>query len=81
MDLKLINDQGASSATMTASDALFGREFNQSLVHQIVVAYQANGRQGTRAQKGRSEVSKTGRKPFAQKGTDRKSTRLNSSHT
>lgn len=71
MDLKLINDQGASSATMTASDALFGREFNQSLVHQIVVAYQANGRQGTRAQKGRSEVSKTGRKPFAQKGTGR----------
>ena len=71
MDLKLINDQGASSATVSASDALFGREFNQSLVHQIVVAYQANGRQGTRAQKGRSDVAKTGRKPFAQKGTGR----------
>ena len=71
MDLKLIDDQGASAATMSASDALFGREFNQSLVHQIVIAYQANGRQGTRAQKGRSDVAKSGRKPFAQKGTGR----------
>jgi large subunit ribosomal protein L4 len=71
MDLKLINDQGNSAATLSASDALFGREFNQSLVHQIVIAYQANGRQGTRAQKGRSDVAKSGRKPFAQKGTGR----------
>ena len=71
MDLKLIDDQGASAATMSASDALFGREFNQSLVHQIVIAYQANGRQGTRAQKGRGDVAKSGRKPFAQKGTGR----------
>jgi large subunit ribosomal protein L4 len=71
MDLKLIDDKGASAATMPASDALFGREFNQSLVHQIVIAYQANGRQGTRAQKGRSDVAKSGRKPFAQKGTGR----------
>ena len=71
MDLNVINDQGASAATVSASDALFGREFNQSLVHQIVIAYQANGRQGTRAQKGRSEIAKSGRKPFAQKGTGR----------
>lgn len=71
MDLKIINDQGNSAATFAASDALFGREFNQSLVHQIVTAYQANGRQGTRAQKGRSDVAKSGRKPFAQKGTGR----------
>ncbi|MFM9972240.1 MAG: 50S ribosomal protein L4 [Burkholderiales bacterium] len=71
MDLKLIDAQGASSATVTASDALFDREFNQSLVHQIVIAYQANGRSGTRAQKGRSDVAKSGRKPFAQKGTGR----------
>ena len=71
MDLNVINDQGASAATVSASDALFGRKFNQSLVHQIVIAYQANGRQGTRAQKGRSDVAKSGRKPFAQKGTGR----------
>ena len=71
MDLKLIDDKGANSATVAASDALFGREFNQSLVHQIVIAYQANGRSGTRAQKGRSDVAKSGRKPFRQKGTGR----------
>jgi len=71
MDLTLIDEKGANAATLSASDALFGREFNQSLVHQIVIAYQANGRQGTRAQKGRSDVSKSGRKPFAQKGTGR----------
>ena len=71
MDLNVINDKGASASTVSASDALFGREFNQSLVHQIVIAYQANGRQGTRAQKGRSEVARSGRKPFAQKGTGR----------
>lgn len=71
MDLKLINDQGTSAETMVASDALFGRDFNQSLVHQIVVAYQANARSGTRAQKGRSDVAKSGAKPFRQKGTGR----------
>jgi large subunit ribosomal protein L4 len=71
MELKLINDQGKSAATLPASDALFGREFNEALVHQIVVAYQANARLGTRAQKGRSEIAKSGRKPWKQKGTGR----------
>jgi large subunit ribosomal protein L4 len=71
MDLKIINDQGQSASTLTASDEVFGREFNQSLVHQIVVAYQANARQGTRAQKGRSDVSRSGKKPWRQKGTGR----------
>jgi len=71
MELKLINDQGKSAATLPASDALFGREFNQALVHQIVTAYQANGRLGTRAQKGRSDVARSGRKPWKQKGTGR----------
>ena len=71
MELKLINDQGQSAATLPASDALFGREFNEALVHQIVTAYQANGRLGTRAQKGRSDVAKSGRKPWKQKGTGR----------
>jgi len=71
MELKLINDQGQSAATMSASDALFGREYNETLVHQIVIAYQANARVGTRAQKDRSEVRHSGKKPWRQKGTGR----------
>ena len=71
MDLKIINEQGQNAATLPASDALFGREFNESLVHQIVVAFQANARRGTRAQKGRSDVAKSGKKPWRQKGTGR----------
>ncbi len=71
MDLKMLNDQGQSAAMVAASDALFGRDYNESLVHQIVVAYKANARSGTRAQKGRSEIAKSGRKPWRQKGTGR----------
>lgn len=71
MELKLINDQGQSASTVQASDALFGRAYNESLVHQIVVAFQANARQGTRKQKGRSEVNKSTHKPWRQKGTGR----------
>lgn len=71
MELKLIDSQGNSSATMAASDHLFGREFNEALVHQVVVAYQANARQGTRAQKERSDVNKSTKKPWRQKGTGR----------
>jgi large subunit ribosomal protein L4 len=71
MELKLINDQGQNAATLSASDALFGREFNETLVHQIVIAYQANARSGTRAQKGRSDVRHSGKKPWRQKGTGR----------
>jgi len=71
MDLKMLNDQGQSAAMMAASDALFGRDYNESLVHQIVVAYKANARSGTRAQKGRSDIAKSGRKPWRQKGTGR----------
>ena len=71
MDLKLINDQGQSAATVAASDAAFGREFNEALVHQLVVAYQANARRGTRAQKARGDVNKSHRKPWRQKGTGR----------
>jgi large subunit ribosomal protein L4 len=69
MELKLINDQGQATASVTASDVAFGREFNQALVHQVVTAYMANARTATRAQKGRSEVAKSTRKPFRQKGT------------
>ncbi|HTQ72981.1 MAG TPA: 50S ribosomal protein L4 [Burkholderiales bacterium] len=71
MELKLINDKGKSAATVAASDALFGREYNEALVHQIVVAYQANARLGTRAQKGRSDVRHSHKKPWRQKGTGR----------
>jgi large subunit ribosomal protein L4 len=71
MDLKLINDQGKSATTVAASDAAFGREFNEALVHQLVVAYQANARLGTRAQKARGDINKSHRKPWRQKGTGR----------
>jgi large subunit ribosomal protein L4 len=71
MDLKLINDSGAPAATVAGSDAVFGRDYNESLIHQVVTAYQANGRQGTRAQKGRSDINKSHRKPWRQKGTGR----------
>ncbi len=70
MELKLITDKG-SAGTTNAADAIFGREFNESLVHQVVVAYQANARRGTRAQKERGEVAKSTRKPWRQKGTGR----------
>src|SRR5688572_4681422 len=70
MELKLIDEKG-SAGTFKASDELFGRDFNESLVHQIVVAYQANARAGTRAQKERSDIAKSTRKPWRQKGTGR----------
>ena len=69
MELKVLNEQGQATATVAASDTLFGREFNEALVHQIVVAYQANARQGTRKQKDRTEVRHSTKKPFKQKGT------------
>ena len=71
MDLKLIDAKGQSASTMAASDALFARDYNEPLIHQVVTAYQANARQGTRAQKGRSEIAKSTRKPWRQKGTGR----------
>jgi large subunit ribosomal protein L4 len=71
MELNLINDQGQATAKVPASDATFGREFNEALVHQLVTAYLANGRQGTRAQKDRGEVKHSTKKPFRQKGTGR----------
>jgi len=71
MELKLIGENGAAASSVQASDIVFGREYNEPLVHQLVVAYQANARQGTRAQKGRSEIAKSTRKPWRQKGTGR----------
>ncbi len=71
MDLNLIDDKGQKASTVAASDALFGRDYNEALIHQIVTAYQANARRGTRAQKGRSDINKSHRKPWNQKGTGR----------
>jgi large subunit ribosomal protein L4 len=71
MELKVINEQGQEAARLQASDLLFGREFNEALVHQIVVAYQANARSGDSQQKSRAEVRHTTTKPWRQKGTGR----------
>lgn len=71
MDLKLIDAQGKSGMPISAQDAVFGREFNEALVHQVVIAYQANARAGNRKQKDRKEVHHSTRKPFKQKGTGR----------
>src|SRR6202166_1869205 len=65
MKLKVLDGK----AELQVSDAAFGREFNAALVHQVVTAYQAAGRAGTKAQKTRAEVRGGGRKPYAQKGT------------
>ena len=70
MELKLINDQGAAG-TVAAKDEIFGRDFNQALIHQLVVAYEANARLGTRKQKDRGEVRHSTKKPWRQKGTGR----------
>ena len=71
MELNVINELGQEAGKAAASDAVFGREYNEALVHQLVVAYQANARQGTRAQLSREFVRHTTRKPWNQKGTGR----------
>ena len=71
MELKVINEKGEAQKAVDASETLFGREYNEALVHQVVVAYHANGRQGSRAQKTRSEVRHSTKKPWRQKGTGR----------
>jgi large subunit ribosomal protein L4 len=70
MELKMISDTGAAG-TVQANDDVFGRDFNQALVHQIVVAFQANARIGSRAQKDRGAVRHSTKKPWRQKGTGR----------
>jgi large subunit ribosomal protein L4 len=71
MELKFINEQGQAGETVSVSDGLFGRDYNESLVHQLVVAYQANARAGNSAQLTRSEVRHSTKKPWKQKGTGR----------
>jgi large subunit ribosomal protein L4 len=69
MQVELLNDQGQAASTVEVPETVFGRDYNESLIHQLVVAYQANARQGTRAQKDREQVKHSTKKPFRQKGT------------
>ena len=71
MQLELLNEQGQATSKVDAPDAVFARDYNEALIHQVVVAYQANARQGTRAQKDREQVKHSTKKPFRQKGTGR----------
>ena len=71
MQVELLNDQGVAASKVDVPDTVFGREYNESLIHQVVVAFQANARQGTRAQKDREQVRHSTKKPFKQKGTCR----------
>ena len=71
MQLELLNDQGQATSKYDVPETVFGRAYNEDLVHQVVVAFQANARQGTRAQKDREQVKHSTKKPFKQKGTGR----------
>ena len=71
MELNIVKPGNAAGGTVSVSEATFAREYNEALVHEVVTAYLAGGRQGTRAQKTRSEVAGGGKKPWRQKGTGR----------
>ena len=71
MELNVVKPGGSAPGKVSVSDGAFAREFNEDLVHQVVTAYLAGGRQGTRAQKNRSDVRGGGKKPWRQKGTGR----------
>jgi len=71
MQLELLNEQGQATAKVDAPDTVFARDYNEALVHQVVVAFQANARAGTRAQKNRETVKHSTKKPWRQKGTGR----------
>jgi len=79
MELKLLNAEGQSSSNVIAPDTIFGRDYNEALIHQVVVAYQANARSGNRKHKDREEVSHTTKKPWRQKGTGRARAGMSSS--
>src|SRR6218665_2285791 len=79
MELKLLNDQGQAASNVAAPDTIFGRDYNEALIHQVVVAYQANARSGNRKQKDGEEVSHTTKKPWRQKGTGRARAGMSSS--
>ena len=71
IELKVINTKGQDAGVIAVNEAVFARDYNEALIHQVVTAFLANARSGTRAQKERSEVAKSTRKPFKQKGTGR----------
>jgi large subunit ribosomal protein L4 len=79
MELKLLNAQGQEASNVAAQDTIFGRDYNEALIHQVVVAYQANARSGNRKQLGRDEVHHTTKKPWRQKGTGRARAGMSSS--
>lgn len=79
MELKVINAQGQVSGSVQASDALFAREYNEALVHQLITAFLANARSGNRAQLTRAEVKHSTKKPWRQKGTGRARSGMTSS--
>lgn len=79
MQIELLNDQGQAAAKVDVPETVFGRDYNEDLIHQVVTAYRANARQGTRAQKDRQQVRHTTAKPFKQKGTGRARAGMNSS--
>ncbi|TDK62625.1 50S ribosomal protein L4 [Sapientia aquatica] len=79
MELKLLNAQGQAAAEVAAPDTIFGRDYNEALIHQVVVAFQANARSGNRKQLGRDEVHHTTKKPWRQKGTGRARAGMSSS--
>lgn len=79
MEIKLIDAHGGDAGAVAASDALFARDYNEALVHQLVTAYMANGRAGNRAQKDRAEVKHSTKKPWKQKGTGRARSGMTSS--
>jgi len=79
MELKLLNAQGQAASNVAAPDTIFGRDYNEALIHQVVVAFQANARSGNRKQKDREEVHHTTKKPWRQKGTGRARAGMSSS--
>lgn len=79
MELKLLNQEGQVGSVVTAPDTIFARDYNEALIHQLVVAYQANARGGNSKQKDRQEVSHTTKKPWRQKGTGRARAGMSSS--
>lgn len=79
MELKLLNEQGQAASNVAAPDTIFGRDYNEALIHQVVVAFQANARSGNRKQKDREEVHHTTKKPWRQKGTGRARAGMSSS--
>ena len=79
MELKLLNAEGQAASNVAAPDTIFGRDYNEALIHQVVVAFQANARSGNRKQKGRDDVHHTTKKPWRQKGTGRARAGMSSS--